>query len=380
MKIVHVITGLGAGGAEGVLTRLVENDSFSNTHIVVSLKTGGKYKENLIRKNVNVLELGIRSPFDMLRAVCLFLKILKEQKPDIIQSWLYHADLFVSLSRLFNRQGTVIWNIRNGTLDRRNSNIMTQIFLRILVVFSRFVPTHIISCSEEAALVHRRMGYPESKIEIIPNGIDMSVFNVARCDKLADTDFGYRLSEIGKVCKIGMVARFDPQKDHANLFSAINLIPSSYDNWHLILAGSGMVESNEKLARLIDDAGLSDKVTLLGPVIDIPQLMRFLDVHVLSSSYGEGFPNVLLEAMASGTPCIATDVGDASLIVGDNGWIVPRKNAKALSSAICAALNEQNASPGKWSEKCAQARLAVEERFSLIKMVSQYNKTWINFR
>ena len=120
---------------------------------------------------------------------------------------------------------------------------------------------------------------------------------------------------------------------------------------------------------------MSSCVKLLGRNENIPQLMNGLDLHVLSSSYGEGFPNVLAEAMACGTPCIATDVGDSASIVGKTGWVVPPKNPTKLAKAIGKALYEFGTS--KWEKRCIKARLSIKKKFTINKMLKSYNKEWI---
>ncbi len=128
-----------------------------------------------------------------------------------------------------------------------------------------------------------------------------------------------------------MVARYDPQKDHNNLLNALALIKQM--SIHCILVGEEMTFRNTELTALIKEYDLQDRVTLLGPQDNIPSIMNALDVHVLSS-VGEAFPNVLAEAMACGTPCVATDVGDAALIVGETGWIVPPSDPESLAQAL----------------------------------------------
>ena len=136
----------------------------------------------------------------------------------------------------------------------------------------------------------------------------------------------------------------------------------------------GMTIDNDSLIKLISGAGLEDEVLLLGPQGNVADWMTAIDVHVLSS-VSEGFPNVLAEAMACGTPCISTDVGDASLIVGDTGWIVPSQDATALADALEVATRSVS-SDGGWSERQEAARAHVEQKFSLSAMVAAYQAVW----
>jgi glycosyltransferase involved in cell wall biosynthesis len=169
------------------------------------------------------------------------------------------------------------------------------------------------------------------------------------------------------------VGRFDPQKDHVNLLAALAYIQRQGVDLACVLVGTGLDADNTPLLQQIEQAGLQSRVRLLGRRNDISAVMNALDVHVLSSS-AEAFPNVLAEAMACGTPCVTTDVGDAPLIVGDTGWVVPPRNAEALADAIESALSVKS-DPG-WNERKHAARLRIEQNFSIERMVAAYNEVW----
>lgn len=206
---------------------------------------------------------------------------------------------------------------------------------------------------------------------VIPNGYDLSVFepNVSARDNLR--------SELGLLTEptIGFVARFNPLKDHDNLLNALALLSARQACPRCLLVGTGMDESNAWLTGRIAELGLSDRIVLLGRRDDIPSVMNALDLHVMSSS-SEAFPNVLAEAMACGTPCVSTDVGDAALIVGETGWIVPPETPEALADAIEGALRERQEHPEAWRARCAAARQRVVDEFSIDRMVQRYRDIW----
>ena len=135
-----------------------------------------------------------------------------------------------------------------------------------------------------------------------------------------------------------------------------------------------MSKKNNKLISNINKLKLSNHIKLLGQNNNISEVMNAIDIHVLSSSYGEGFPNVVAEAMACGTPCIATDVGDSALLIGKTGWVVPPKNPIKLAKAIEKALNEQKTL--KWNKRCTNARLRIRKKFGISRMINLYNKIW----
>jgi glycosyltransferase involved in cell wall biosynthesis len=135
------------------------------------------------------------------------------------------------------------------------------------------------------------------------------------------------------------------------------------------------INNNKILINEIKRLRLNNYVKLLGPSKNISEIMNSLDVHV-QSSRSEGFPNVVAEAMAHKTPCVATNVGDTSYIVGDTGWIVPSNNPKKLAKSIELALKEIHTK--KWIKRCDKARARIKEKFSIDNMINSYNKIWIN--
>lgn len=215
------------------------------------------------------------------------------------------------------------------------------------------------------------MGYDAGRMVVIPNGYNLSQF---RPDPEARAAVRAELGIAPDVPLIGLVARFDPQKDHRNLLQALAILKGRGTAPLCLLVGTGMEEGNQALAAMIGEAGVGDHLHLLGKRTDIPAVMNALDLHVMSSAFGEAFPNVLSEAMACGTPCVSTDVGDAALIVGDTGWIVPPRAPAALADAVEAALAESRSS--QWGARQEAARARIEENFGIGVMVERYRAVW----
>jgi glycosyltransferase involved in cell wall biosynthesis len=370
VKISHIITGLSNGGAEAVLYRLCSADKTS-THIVISLMDEDMYGSLLRGAGIKVYCLNMpRGHVTMFGLVKLF-RLLRNLQPDVVQTWMYHADLVGGILARLAGVGRVFWGIHNSTLEPGKSRRSTIAVARLNAFLSRWVPADIVCCAERAREVHQALGFCADKLMVIPNGYDLSHFqpdNTARLRLRAEWGVDHDTP------LLGMVGRFDPQKDHENLLRALDRFKHTSTPFRCVLVGQGLEAANVQLTAWIEKYSLRNEVQLLGQCRDVPAVMNALDLHVLSSSC-EAFPNVLAEAMACGTPCVTTDVGDAALIVGDTGWVVPPDDAVLLAGAIESALTARG-DVTNWQVHCEAARMRVAEHFSLKKMIAAYHTVW----
>lgn len=372
MKVLHIITGLNRGGAETALARLATGD-VDNGHVVISLTDGGHYGSYLQEAGISVHTLNMPRGRVTFRGLRRLRDLLRDIDPHVIQTWMYHADLVGGVVAKTLRPKPIVWGIRTTGPDSTRNSFSARVAAWMCARGSRYVPTKIVSCSHEAVAAHGRLGYDLSKFVVVPNGYD---FERLRPNPGARQEIRESLGIGENEIAIGMVGRWHPVKGHRFLLQALEGLQKDQaaPNWRCLLIGTDMDRQNSALRALLEHHGLVDRVELLGLRRDIPALMNALDVHVLAS-IGEGFPNVVAEAMACGTPCIVSDVGDAARIVGEHGWVVPPSDALKLQSALSSAL-EGYGDPEGWARRKAAGREWVVQRFSLDRMIQGYGDVW----
>lgn len=367
--ILHIITGLNDGGAEGSLFQLCRHD-IANRHEVISLTGHGKYGPLLEALGIPVLSLDMPRGRVTVAGLWRLYARLRAARPDTVQTWMYHADLLGGGAARLAGYRNICWGIHHSDLGQAGTARSTVAVARLCARLSRRIPRAVICCAVKSKRVHAAFGYAPERLVVVPNGYDLSVF---RPDPETGAVLRAQLGLAPEAPVIGFVARYDPLKDHANLLAALARLNDTGDAPACLLAGTGMDAGNTALVGEIDRLGLTGRIHLLGRRDDVPAVMNALDVHVMSSA-SEAFPNVLAEAMASGTPCIATDVGDASEILGDTGWIVPTRDPQALAGALRTALAAHSA-PG-WIDRQEAARAHIVAHFSIDRMVESYNAVW----
>lgn len=277
--------------------------------------------------------------------------LILKHRPDVVVTWLYHADLVGSLAAKLCGVRRLVWNIRCSDMDFSKYASSTRLIVKILSALS-CLPSTILYNSDSGKEAHQSLGYSARRWRYIPNGFDLNEWYPSAEDRRKVRDeLGIRNNE--KV--VGMVARVDPQKDHETFLSAMEIVVEKYPNVRLVLIGKG----TERLAL---SSVLQDNAVVLGQRMDVNRLVRGFDVAVLSSAYGEGFPNVLGECMASAVPCVTTDVGDARAIVGETGRVVPISQPEKMSSAIIELLSLD---PSEREKLRVSARAKIGDSYSI---------------
>lgn len=367
MRILHVIDGIDVGGGEMVLVRLVEGLQAAGCHNdIVVLSSCGPLAGRLTAAGATVRPLGMVRGRTPAVAVGRLLRAVREGRPTIIQGWMYHGNLAASVARpIAAPRARLLWSIHN-TLEPPPVLPRTARAALALTRAASRMPAGIIYVSEAAARQHERAGFSAARSRFIPNGTDCRRF---RPVPGAGDRMRSALGVDAETLLVGMFARWHPMKGHAILLDAVAALAASGRLIHLLLAGTGVTASNGELAEALAARGLAARTTLLGERDDIEAIVPALDVFALPSIYGEAFPLVLGEAMAAGVLCVATDVGDARLIVGETGAIVPPGDASAFADALGRLLDSGAAARTRLGRL---ARERVEREFSLERMVAAY--------
>jgi glycosyltransferase involved in cell wall biosynthesis len=334
MRVMHIITGpLGVGGAEVMLHRLLEaSDREEMSHEVVSLTELGVVADRIrelgietraLRMNRN--RFRIPDPVKVLRLAAL----IRAAHPDVVQTWLYHADLLGGLAAKLAGGARIFWGIHNNSLDAAHVRRTTSWTAAVCARLSHWLPDAIVSVSQAARELHIGAGYDASKFVFIPNGFDVTRF---RPDPAARREVRDELGLARDAIVIGLMARVDPQKDHPNFLHAAALLAPRAPGVRFVLCGEGVTPENEELVGALRAHGLLGRALLLGLRSDVPRVLNALDVCTLSSA-SEAFPMAIGEAMACGVPCAVTDVGDCAYLVGDTGRVAPPRDPEALAAA-----------------------------------------------
>ena len=370
IEVVHIIAGLDTDGAETVLHRLTSHmdpERFLNE--VISLTTVGPMAPRLEASGVRVRALGMRPGMPNPYYLARLASWLRFRKPQVVQTWMYHADLLGGVAAKLAGNIPVVWGIHHTNLDRDQNKRLTIWTARACALLSGRVPSHIVCCSEASREVHTRFGYVAQKMEVIPNGFDTRQFHPdAKSRASLRRELG--LSESCPV--IGMAARFHPQKGHRNFVNAAAVLHAQDAEVHFLLCGKGIDGHNAELVGWIEKAGLTPVCHLLGPLEDMPRFFAALDVAT-SSSLTEAFPVAVGEAMACGIPCAVTDVGDSGAIVGETGRVVPANDPIALANAWQSLLNS---GPAQRQQLGLAARNRVEQKYALQGIVERYEAVY----
>jgi glycosyltransferase involved in cell wall biosynthesis len=370
MRILHIIVGLNIGGAETMLSRLVNSFAVSpnHEHSIVSLTDFGVIGPQLQVRGTQVFSLGMRSVLDMPIVIWRLRRLLRSERPDIVQTWMYHADFIGGTAARLAGIKHVIWGIR--TTDIKAGGSRTAILVRWLCArLSAWVPQMIVCAAEAARKSHIAIGYDAKKMEVVPNGYDFTKLKATVEDRLTLREqCGITQNEV----VVGSLGRFHAVKNQENFVQAAGLIAARFPQLKFLMVGRGLDWENVQLVDWINATGFQNRFVLLGERKDVPQCLAAMDIFCLHSRT-EGFPNVLAEAMAMGLPCVTTDVGDAAMLLADTGVVVSKEDPATLAEGIMGVLALDLVQRSALGER---AKIRVQAEFSIERARARFEELY----
>ncbi|MEN9539008.1 MAG: hypothetical protein RLZZ126_1243 [Pseudomonadota bacterium] len=302
---------------------------------VVSLTSMGDFGNRIQALGIPVWALGMKPGMSVPIGLWRLVSHLRTYRPDVVHTWMYHADLIGGLAARIAGVRRLCWGIRSSNMDRGTARWTTLGVRKLCAWMSPWLPDRILLNSHVALQVHAALGYARPAMRVLPNGFDVSRF---RPDPDARAAIRSELGIPSEALMVGLVARWDPLKNILGFVEVAGRVLQHLPDAHFVMAGKGLDTNNAQLRAAVAVCYGRDRIRLLGSRLDVPAVMAALDVFVLPS-HGEGFPNVIGEAMASGVPCAVTDVGDSAELVGDTGRAVPPGDMAALAQVTMALMN-----------------------------------------
>lgn len=368
-KVLHIIIGLNVGGAELMLKRLVLHSQQKGEyqHEVVSLTDLGVVGKTLVDQGIPVYTLGMTSVFKLPVIFFKLKKLIQQVRPDVVQTWMYHADFLGGLAAKQVGIDNIIWGIRNSALDS-NSGTLKKMIRKACALASVQIPKKIVCVAHKAKDLHVSIGYCKDKMIVIPNGFDIKRFNI---DDELRSEYRNELNIEKNKLVIGNIGRFTPAKNQVNFIKAcIALIDKGYD-FDVIMAGRDISINNSEIKNLI---GSRKNFKLVEQLNQPEKFYNAIDVFCLSS-ITEGFPNVLGEAMATERVCLTTDAGDAREILGNCGYHINDPSSDAIAEALETHILSKDLSSLMGIGKIA--RMKIVDNYSLDKIVLDFEKLYL---
>ena len=371
MKLLFVTTGLNIGGAERAMYTII-NKGLGERHTIkiVSLRDIGHYGKKFESDGIEVCCLNLQNPLNSLFSILKAFNFAREFEPDLIQGWMYHGNIFALLFGSVTRvKPKVYWGIRQTLYDIRKEKVLTQFTIRLQAKLSSFADG-IIYNSKKSQNQHAFIGFSKKNSMYIPNGFDLSTW---RPDAEKRKALRKKLEIADNSFVIGYIGRFHQMKKIELLFEAMESVLNENINSTLLVVGENTDRGNLKLKPFYDRLP-SQQVVALGVRDDISAVVQCIDLLCLTSSWGEGFPNVIGEAMATGVPCVATDIGDSALVIGETGWIIPPNNVELLTNCINVALSE---STSAHNSRSAASKEIISKNYNITHIVDNYNNVYL---
>ncbi len=360
------------GGAEMMLFKVLSAmDLKKFPSEIICLSANVELVERIEALGVTVHVLGMKGGLPTPSGLMKLVKIMKQFEPNVVQTWLYHADLIGGLAAKFFSKSKIVWNIRSGDMLLRNNKWHAYLTAKISAWISPWVPDTILTNSYNAHTNHAKFGYSDKKFQVIPNGFDMNHFKPNPAMK---TKLKQELGIPESATILGTIGRFHYQKDFNTFVKTAAILGEKHPDLHFCMCGPNINNENELLMSWINATSLQARIHLLGIRHDVHNILPAYDIFMSSSSCGEAFGNVIGEAMACAVPCVVTDVGDSAIIVGDTATVVRPRDPAGLAKEADSLLQ---LSVEQREEIGALARQRVAQKYSLPTIAKTYSDFYL---
>lgn len=367
MKILYVVTSLDRGGAENSLKAIASCLNASNEIYIFCLTKEGVVSNEMKAMGLDIFCLNMLNVFSLLSTIKILKNKIKEINPDIVHTWLYHADLIGGIASRLAGINNVVWCVRTTKL--KQGAYSTVLVRTVLSVFSYFIPKKIVCVAESSLKFHRKLGYAGNKLLVIGNGFLVPSLVVEPKNNM---NFLAELNINPYDIIIGSVGRFSSDKGQDLFVKAAGLLLKKNGNLKFMIVGRGNHSGNQELVELIESTGFPSNFILLGEQSNVGELYSVMDVFCLHSRT-EGFPNVLGEAMMYQKPCVVTRAGDAEHILGGTGVVVDGFEPEDIANALSTMLDysdDQRIALG------CEARARIINEFSFDSVVVKYTNLY----
>lgn len=361
-KIVHIISSLDVGGCEKTLYDLLNFDKSKKTKtLIISLNTGGYYKKKLEQSGYKVCSLNIKK--NKVINIFLFIKLILNFKPDIIQGWMYHGNFFALIAKaILFKKTTLFWNIRQTLYDIKYEKKNTRIFIFMGKIFSNF-PKKILCNSQTSILQHTKYGY-SNNFQLVRNGIDTNKFKI---DSNSGENFRKKYNIDENAYCIGLIARYHPMKDH-NFFVKNILKVINKKNVMVVMIGRDVKKKKNEIIKIVPN-NLINQFILIDEYENINEVLNSLNVICITSRWGEGMSNIIIEAMSTGLNCISSDIGDNKFLIQNFGSTFAVGNNKFFIHLLKEYINLKSS----YKKKSKIIRDHIIKNYSLNSMFKNYS-------
>jgi glycosyltransferase involved in cell wall biosynthesis len=358
-SVILLVRSLERGGAERQVVVLAKAlRGLGSAVKVITFYDGGALRAELMQSGVPVLSLGKSSRWDVVPFMMRLVRVLKRERPTVLHSFLTVPNVVAAAIKPWLQGVRVVWGVRASNMDMTRYDWLASATDRLEGRLAH--RADLIIFNSHAGLQHAMSrGFPGQKAVVIPNGIDTQRFYP---DAAAGAALRAKWGLTDRHITVGLVARFDPMKDHENFLRAAKIVAEQCPAARFACIGDGPAEQRDRIRVLATELGISERVIWAGVLDDMRSANCALDIACSASRYGEGFSNSIAEAMACGITCVATDVGDSARLIGDTGKVVSPASPAQLANAIMQLIAlgaEGRAAQG------VRARTRIESEFSV---------------